>query len=1234
MSAARGTLAIVCVCLVSASGWAQEHVDPPASVQRPDDGNIVVNPGLEFQEQFDWRYGSCAVARRVRTNPHSGAWCLHVRDASDSYGQGNNGRFPVRPGQGHYAEAWVRMDPEEPGGQVSFDVQFYDAADKYLSTLPLGQASSVEWTRLGGKVTVPAGAVTANLRLKPTGQAPGAPAVDVGPLTGACFADDFYFAALADAAKDGRLTTGDGQPGSGRSPRRDALVLHYTFDRDTGDTAEDSSAYGNDGKIAKGEYLDVFDGRRGVLRFDGRESSINCGSPESLYFGGDMSFELWARLNRPVDTDAALVFGYPGPPFFFGRYYVHTLMLKYNCGEGGGEAMRVPVDNRILNDKWSHIAVVVEYPRCRFYHNGALIHDAYMPLPGILKMRNRPKYIGGGPYGGYCPMDLDEFRLYRRALTAAEVAAHARGEGGPPRRAEEIAVEPRWYEKTVAVRLSCKGADYGKHTAEMTLRQKGTGVAAPQTAVLGESFEASGRYVAEVTFPLSGLAGKSLDAVVHILGPDGRLVKKLNRRASLEKPDWVHTTEGYSDDVMPPWTPVEAEQAPDGTVELSVWGRRYVLGAAPFPRQIETRGEQILASPVSLNGVAEGKPIAWRGGRARLKGASKTAAALEQTFEGDGATLRIDTSIEYDGYMIFACELRARRDLSVESLLLDIPLRARYAALCLGMDVFPPDRKIPMNKNYSGAVRGDLAFRFASSVWLGDEERGLCWQAESDEDWHYAEEQKAIEILPRGETTTFRANLVNVPTRLAADEAFHYTFALQATPIRPMLRDSWDLRVVRSDPYGEDLSLPDRQTNGKPTLQYYADAGVRRLFINVTTLWPYPMPPGKLYQDALRRLIKETHAHGLKLHNYLIHQRYPILAPEYDIHGLHMTRRPLDTYTPGGVVENADGTPAAPHRYHGPVSTHYGAGSQGSVGFCAKSMAARDAIVHSLARRLDAYGEDGAYLDGTGYVVACRNLVHGCGYRRADGSVRTTYDTFAERELMRRIYTVFKQRDPDAVLDVHQSFGQNTAALAYADILWTGEHWWHLKHTGAKDGYISAELPLDMFRTEFMGYATGVATEVLAYRLMGGQSQLGGRKKVSAIGLLHDVPVRARTQDKEWFGFMSTLWGLRDEFGAKEAEKLFYWNSQDYVRVAPKQCYATLLRHPTNGVLAFISNLRRDAQTVIAELNLRKLGLRGRELDVFDALTSEPVAMSPEGKVSVSLESEHWVYVWLRPKPR
>jgi len=1008
-----------------------------------------------------------------------------------------------------------------------------------------------------------------------------------------------------------------------KTPTDRTLVLHYTFDRDTGEVAKDLSGYGNDGKIVGAEYLKKLDGRRGVLRFDGEKAVLECPNSDSLFFDGDMTFEMWVRQNGlPKDVWATL-FG-DNDNFAFYRVYWYQLVLWYNYRDPvhDNESVDLPVDRNILGEEWSHIAVVFEYPRCRFYHNGKLVRDAFMPIPGIVNRYRVAKVIGKKS-----PIDLDEFRLYRRALTAEEVAAHARGEEAPPQQSHELAVEPYWYEDRVALRLSCKGINYSGYRAELALnRPDGAQIAEPKTVFLKEAFRNCGRYVAEVSFPLSELAGKTVEGVARLLKADGTAVKTVTQRADLTKPEWVHTREGYSDDVPPPWTPVEAEKKPDGAVEVRVWGRRYDFGPALLPQGIETRESQVLASPAALKARANGRAIAWEDGRVSLKEVSRTTANLEGAARGGGLAVRASGTIEYDGYALFEYRVEAQRTVSLERLTLDIPLKTRHAKLCYGDRVLPKNPKIPIAEWYSGAVKGDLAFRFSPLIWLGDQDRGLCWQAESDEYWRNSDRQKAIEILPRGEVTVFRAHLVDVPIRLAKGQALHYKFALAATPFKPLLRDSWDLRIARSEPYGRDLEIPEQKTGGKPTLQYYAKAGIRHLFINVNDIWPYPVPVHKKFSDALHRLVRETHAHGLRLYCYMIHERFPTMAPEFDLNGLHMAQRPMRQYIPGG---NPPGNPRP-----GPVTHAFGADSQGTVFFCPKSKALQDACIHSLAKRLEIYGEDGVYLDGTAQTPPCANLLHGCGYRAPDGTLRKTYPVFGVREFMKRIYTVVKQGKPEGVVDVHCSWGYNPPGLAYADVLWSGEQWWHLRRTGAPGGYVAGQLTLDKFQTEFMGRQLGVAAETLAYRL-------GPQMKVAATSLLHDIPVRPSTpgfseaprkpSPTSYFDLMVKLWKVRDEFGAKEAEKLFYWENQDYVQVSPEKCYSTLFKHPENGVLAFLTNLRRDAATMEVRFNLDKLGLAGRPLKVFDVLTGKPIKMTSDGKVSVRLGSEEWTYIWLRP---
>ena len=959
------------------------------------------------------------------------------------------------------------------------------------------------------------------------------------------------------------------------------------------------------------QHFDALDGRSGVLRLDGDKSFISTPTTTNMQVDGDLSFEMWAKFHDDVTANWAVLFG-DDVEFAFYKVWQHNLVLWYQSTDPvqGNESMVLPVQHDILDEEWSHIAVVVEYPRTRFYHNGNLILDSYMAIPGI-ESGISPLRIGLD-----APLDLDEFRLYDRALTPAEVAAHAQGQDVPPGQHNEAAVETHWYDETVTVRLSAKGTDYSGHTARIRLEENGLVAAGPVAVAIDESSPGSGRYVASGAFPLAGLQDRTLDGVIEIRDSSGTFVTEVRHdNVSLAQPDWVNTTEGYSNEILAPWTPVVADTLPGGTVDVGVWGRQHEFGATPFFQQIETQQTDLLAAPMRLGASVAGSPITWDLAQTSLTSQSDLMAEVFQSLSSADGQLQVDINAvtEYDGYTIFEVTLEANQALSLSNLSLEIPLETDSATLLYGDKVFPVDHQVPINEYYSGEINGNLAFKFSPNIWVGNEEVGLTWQAESNQDWHNANDLAAIEVLPQGSTTLFRANLVDMAHAMAAGETLNYTFALLATPVKPLERDAWDLRIARSEPYGKDLDLPDSETGGIPTLQHYVDVGVRHLFINVNDIWPYPVPVHDQFSTALERLINDSHDVGLNLYPYAIHQRVPTTIPEFDIHGLHMANRPVQQYIPDN---NPPGSPRP-----GPITIDYGADSQGTVFMSPKSQALQDAYVHALAERLDQFGDDGVYLDGTASIVADQNMLHGSGYIDDQGNIQPTYPVFAARELMRRIYIVVKQRNPNGLVDVHDSFSYNPAGLAYADNRWTGEQWFHLRSTGTD--YPAGELSLDMFRTEFMGTQVGIGAETLHYRL-------GSEMELSAISLLHDVPVRASTNDP-FFDLMTEIWAMRDQFGADQAEKFFYWENQQFVNVGQQDGYATLLKHPDNGVLALVSNLSPDAQTLDVQFNLETLHLDGGPFEVLDALTEAPIAITPDGQISLPLGSEDWTYVRIRP---
>jgi hypothetical protein len=1023
-----------------------------------------------------------------------------------------------------------------------------------------------------------------------------------------------FFLSIAGAAL---VWTGSSVAQTDRGGKSSAMAAHYLFDTDPGGTARDLSGAQNNGKILKARFIERAEGRN-CLRFDA-SSIIQCGDATSLQLQGDTTVELWVRQNEGNISDpSSMLFGQePDGNLNLQLAYRHNLFLWYRSRAGEeAESMVIPIERETLTSTWTHLAIVLEYPRCRVYRDGKMIRDALMPIPFDSGGKKKSFFIGNSK-GRTFPMDLAEFRLYRRALGAGEIAAHFAGDSAPPKVSAELEIEPDWYKDLLRLKLTAKAGAKADQQVKWTITDAtGTVLATREALLVDVSENGSGRLSAASTTPLAKWKDKSL----RITGELGGSFAPITKDMEIKKPDWVLNREGYPQGVPAPWSPVTVDRK-EQAVKLGVWDRFYEFGPGLFPRQIESGGVALLEAPIRLNAVAGGKAITWENDPVKVVKSQDASATIEQTAKSGDLSIKLIGTLEYDGFFTFECELTAARPVSLERLALEVPFAPNRAELCHGIRVFERAPGVAMSDSFSGTVREDLSFMFSPSLWLGDDARGLCWQAESDEDWHNAKPKNAIQIQRKNGAKIFTANFVDQPVALEAGQKLRYKFALLATPVKPLSRDAWALRIARSEPYGADLDLPDRKINGKPALEYYAGLGVRYIFTNASDIWPWPMPRHKPYIKALQELVKAGHAAGLKIYPYLIHQRFPVVLPEFDGYGRQIASRPVRQY-----VQNGTGEPPRP----GPVAYEYGADSQGTVFTAPKSQPAQDAYIYSLAQRLREYGDDGVYLDGTVHITPDKNLEIGSGYVR-DGKVCPTYAVFGIREFMRRIYTVVKERSPDGIVDAHCSFGYNPSALAYADVMWTGEQWHHLKGVGAP--HVASELTLDRFRTEFTGRQIGIAAEVLTYRL-------GSPSKIAATSLLHDISPRYSTgaydtlnQKKEPFvAMIPKLWALRDQFGAQDAQKLFYYENQDYVTVTPNDCHATILQHPKNGSLVFIANLSKQAQTVDTAFNLKKLGLVGEQIEAVNPLAGEVLPLAKDGKLSTPLGSEEWLYVWLRPK--
>ncbi|MBO3803026.1 MAG: hypothetical protein JTT11_04000, partial [Candidatus Brockarchaeota archaeon] len=409
--------------------------------------------------------------------------------------------------------------------------------------------------------------------------------------------------------------------------------------------------------------------------------------------------------------------------------------------------------------------------------------------------------------------------------------------------------------------------------------------------------------------------------------------------------------------------------------------------------------------------------------------------------------------------------------------------------------------------------------------------------------------------------------------------------------------------IIPTHPPGVAMFTAGKFSNGlqlgldRPVLDYLAGLGVRTICFHEhwTEIEGYT---STTRSAELRNLVKACHERGIQL---LLYFGFMIsdIAPEWPRYRDEVLTSKDDA---GSDLEIA---PQPRQKYY-------------SV--CYRSVW-QDFLAHGIARLMDEFGVDGVYLDGTGNPQRCVNIQHGCGYVRPDGSVAPSYSIWATREMMRRIYTIVKSRKPDGQVNVHNSTCMTVPTLAWATGTWDGEQF---PGYGLGDGMFATEvLPLDVFRTEFMGHQWGVPAEFLCYE------RPFTYNEACAITLLHNVLVRGNGPGPN-LELESKLWRICDEFGMKEADWLPYWRNSEYVNISPKDAFASLYRHPKNGVLAIISNLGQNATTVRMRLNLDGLTLPS-DLVSRDALTGGAVPFE-NSKIDLDLSPLGYKIIWIQPR--
>jgi hypothetical protein len=278
--------------------------------------------------------------------------------------------------------------------------------------------------------------------------------------------------------------------------------------------------------------------------------------------------------------------------------------------------------------------------------------------------------------------------------------------------------------------------------------------------------------------------------------PDGEKLAESAVTYRRKRYEWENSQVGYSDEVIKPWTPVETDGA-----NVSVWGRTYRIGRYGLPAGIEslqpepTRGHrvrQMLAQPGRLVVFAGGEQIKLDASEPRLLSSDVTGAVYGASAVSSRISYTMTGRMVYDGFYRMDLSLTPTQPVKLDRVSVELPLAGDMARLLFSVGenkrknntaIALGDEEGVLWDSASAARNGIVKGNFLPYVWVGSEDRGLAWMANSDEGWVLDFDKPCLEVVRRGDQAVFRINLLNRPETL--DRPIRASFSLQATPVRP-----------------------------------------------------------------------------------------------------------------------------------------------------------------------------------------------------------------------------------------------------------------------------------------------------------------------------------------------------------------------------------------------------------------------------------------------------------------
>lgn len=199
------------------------------------------------------------------------------------------------------------------------------------------------------------------------------------------------------------------------------LVGAWSFNEGTGATAGDTSGLGNSGSVFQATWYTS--GKYGkALSFDGSNDHVSVPDSSSLDLTNKMTIEAWVRPTAGSGWRTVMM-KENGSELAYGMYARESSnrpsgWLRIN--PTSGSSFSAGATPGLALNTWTHMATTYDGTTLRLFINGA--QRATRATTGSMYTTAGPlKFGGNAMWGEYFAGQLDEIRVYNRALTAAEI---------------------------------------------------------------------------------------------------------------------------------------------------------------------------------------------------------------------------------------------------------------------------------------------------------------------------------------------------------------------------------------------------------------------------------------------------------------------------------------------------------------------------------------------------------------------------------------------------------------------------------------------------------------------------------------------------------------------------------------------------------------------------------------------------------------------------------------------